>query len=189
MHLIIDLEATCGQGSYKKEESEIIEIGAVLLDKDNRILGEYQTFIKPKRFPILSEFCQQLTSINQQDVDRAEPFLVAFKKFIQWVEKMTNSSLKDITFCSWGYYDKNQLIKDCQFHNIEYPFSTHRSLKHEFGEKRNIKPPGMKRALQICGIKLEGVHHRALDDVKNIAKIFIKEKMANYGKNHQKRRE
>jgi len=31
---------------------------------------------------------------------------------------------------------------------------------------------GMKKALQICGIKSEGTHHRALDDTKNITKIF-----------------
>lgn len=180
MYLIIDLEATCGQGFYNKEENEIIEIGAILLDKEYKILRDFQTFVKPKRFPVLSEFCQRLTSIRQQDVDRAEPFPVAFKKFIQWVEKLTGSSIKEVNFCSWGYYDKNQLMKDCQFHNIEYPFSTHRSLKHEFGKKRNIKPPGMKRALEICGLKLEGAHHRALDDVRNIAKIFIAEKMADY---------
>ena len=180
MYLIIDLEAACWENTYKKEESEIIEIGAVFLDKDYRILGDFQAFIKPKRNPVLSEFCQQLTSIRQQDVDSAQTFPQAFNKFIQWAEKTANSSLKNITFCSWGYYDKNQLIKDCQFHNIEYPFSTHRSLKHEFGKKRNIKPPGMKRALQICGIELKGTHHRALEDARNITKIFIAEKMADY---------
>lgn len=185
MYLIIDLEATCWENTYKKEESEIIEIGAVFLDKHYRILGEFQTLIKPIRNPVLSEFCQQLTSISQQDVDSAEPFPTAFKEFIHRVEKMTNSSIKEVTFCSWGYYDKKQLMKDCEFHNIEYPFSNHRSLKHEFAKETNIKPVGMKRALQICGIKLEGVHHRALDDAKNIAKIFIAQQMAHYVKSRE----
>lgn len=180
MYLIIDLEATCRQGDYKKGENEIIEIGAVLLNKNYKILGECHVFIQPKRNPVLSEFCRQLTSINQQDVDSAEDFPSAFNKFIQWTEETSNSSLQNITFCSWGYYYKNQLIKDCQLHNIEYPFSAHRSLKHEFSKKRNIKPTGMKMALQICGIEFKGVHHRALDDAKNIAEIFVKEKMADY---------
>ncbi|MFH1504785.1 MAG: hypothetical protein ABIH08_05320 [Candidatus Omnitrophota bacterium] len=61
---------------------------------------------------------------------------------------------------------------------MKYPFLEHRSLKHEFAEKRQHKPIGMKKTLQICGIELEGVHHRALDDSKNIAKIFTHEKMA-----------
>ena len=44
MYLIIDLEATCWQ--YPKEEKEIIEMGAVLIDRNYKILGEYQSFVR-----------------------------------------------------------------------------------------------------------------------------------------------
>ena len=89
----------------------------------------------------------------------------------------TGYSAKNITFCSWGYYDKKQLIKDCERHKVKYPFLKHRSLKHEFARKRNIKPKGMRKALQICKLQLKGTHHRGIDDARNIAAIFIKEKM------------
>lgn len=175
MYLIIDLEATCWNGRPKKDESEIIEIGAVLLDNNYKILGEFQTFIKPIKNPVLSEFCKDLTSIKQEDIDNAEIFPVAFERFIKEVEKLAGCNIENITFCSWGYYDKKQLIKDCKLHNIKYPFLNHKSLKHEFAERKGMKPVGMKKALQVCGIKLDGVHHRGLDDAKNITKIFIKE--------------
>lgn len=179
MYIIIDLEATCWNTSIKKD-NEIIEIGAVLIDKDYNKIGEYQTFIKPVKNPVLSEFCKELTSISQKDVDSAQEFPLGFEKFTNWLAEKSKRRIEDIVFCSWGYYDKKQLKKDCAFHDIKYPFSTHRSLKHEFAKKLKHKPVGMKKALRICKIKLEGTHHRALSDTQNITKIFIKEKMAEW---------
>ncbi len=175
MYLIIDLEATCWEYRSRKSESEIIEIGAVLLDSGYKILGEFQTFIMPIKNPILSEFCKELTSIKQEDINNAEIFPIALKEFIGKVEETAGCNIKNIVFCSWGYYDEKQLIQDCQLHNIEYPFLRHRSLKHEFAERKGMKPRGMKKTLQFCGIELEGTHHRGIDDARNIAKIFIQE--------------
>lgn len=177
MYIIIDLEATCWGNSIKKD-NEIIEIGAVLIDSNYNKTGEYQTFIKPVRNPILSEFCKELTSISQEEIDNAQKFPLVLKNFINWIEKTAGSDIKNIIFCSWGYYDDKQLKRDCALHNVKYPFSKHRSLKHEFAKRRKIKTVGMKKALQICSIELKGTHHRALSDTLNITNIFIKEKMA-----------
>ena len=35
----------------------------------------------------------------------------------------------------------------------------------------------MRKALKVAGLDLEGKHHRGIDDVRNIARIFIKEKL------------
>lgn len=177
MYIIIDLEATCWKSSDKRE-NETIELGAVLIDKNYKTLAEYQAFIKPVRNPVLSEFCKNLTSIKQEEVDNADIFPITFEKFTKWLTTTAKCNIGNIVFCSWGYYDKKQLKKDCAFHDIKYPFSEHRSLKHEFAKRRNMKTVGMKRGLRICGIKLKGTHHRALSDAKNITKIFIEEKMA-----------
>src|SRR5690349_10324087 len=71
--LILDLEATC----YARGEeppgfvAEIIEIGAVLLETSTRaITREYQTFVRPERFPAISAYCTALTTIRQPDIDR-----------------------------------------------------------------------------------------------------------------------
>ncbi|MDA2935984.1 exonuclease domain-containing protein [Patescibacteria group bacterium AH-259-L05] len=156
---------------------EIIEIGAVLVNNNYQIIEEYQTFIKPLKNPVLSKFCKDLTNICQKDIDNARMFPIAFKKFIQWAEKTAKQNIVNIIFCSWGYYDKKQILQDCELHNIEYPFSTHYSLKHKFAEIKKRKPVGMKKALRLCNIDLTGAHHRGIDDAKNITKIFIKEKI------------
>lgn len=177
MYVIIDLEATCWEPE-REGEGEIIELGAVLIDKKYKVIGEYQTFIKPVRNPTLSQFCKDLTGIKQEEVDNARTFPAAFEGFINWAANLAKCKIENIVFCSWGYYDKKQLIRDCEFHNVKYPFLMHRSLKHEFAKRRKCKPMGMKKALEICGIGLKGTHHRGLDDARNITKIFMHEKMA-----------
>ena len=176
MYLIIDLEATCwerGEGHYG--ENEIIEIGAVVIGDDYEIVEEIQRFVRPVRNPILSEFCKNLTSIKQSDVDLAETFPDVLRNFQAEVERVSGQRLRDLVFCSWGDYDKNQLMRDCQYHRLNYPFGRHRNVKKEFARNHRIKPGGIPAALKILGIQFEGSHHRGIDDARNIARIFIHE--------------
>lgn len=170
--LIIDLEATCSNdGIIASQEMEIIEIGAVMLNRSTwEIDSEYQQFIKPVRHLKLTEFCTQLTTITQQDVDTAPTFPEVIPQFKQWID-----SYADNIFCSWGNYDKKQFILDCEFHNLAYPFGLeHRNIKKEFslylGDKK--KRFGMAQALDHLGIELQGTHHRGIDDARNIAAIY-----------------
>jgi inhibitor of KinA sporulation pathway (predicted exonuclease) len=172
MYLIIDLEATCwGRDEGHRGENEIIEIGAVVVDDNYEALGEVQRFVKPVRNPILSEFCKNLTSIRQSDVDTAQTFPHVLRDFQNQVEQMSGHRLSDLIFCSWGDYDRKQLMKDCRHHNIPYPFGVHWNLKKEFARRHHIKPVNIPRALRILGISFEGSHHRGIDDARNIARI------------------
>jgi len=173
VYLIIDLEATCWkryEGHYGT--NEIIEIGAVVLNNDYEVLGEVQRFVRPVRNPILSEFCKELTSIRQSDVDTAQIFPDALADFQNQVEQLAGRRLDEMVFCSWGDYDRKQLMKDCQYHKIPYPFGSHRNVKKEFARRRRIRPMGIARALNILRMPLEGTHHRGIDDARNITKIF-----------------
>jgi len=169
-YLIVDLEATCcNQKSISRHEMEIIEIGAVMVDAENlQIVDEYQVFIKPCRYPLLTSFCTQLTSITQAEVDSGLSFVDAIEQFKQWMYQFDN-----FVFCSWGDYDKSQFIQDCGFHQCAYPFkSEHINIKKLFSDKQNLtKKQGMAGALKLAGIKLEGKHHRGIDDARNMAKL------------------
>ncbi|BAT56051.1 exonuclease, RNase T and DNA polymerase III [Nostoc sp. NIES-3756] len=171
-YLIVDLEATCSDdGSIPRHEMEIIEIGAVMLNRKTwAIDSEFQQFIQPIRNPQLTKFCTQLTSIRQEDVNQAPIFIEAISRFKEWI----NSSFNHHIFCSWGDYDKNQFIQDCKFHNIPYPFGTeHINIKKEFSEYLGVsKRFGMAQALQYLGMELIGTHHRGIDDARNIAAIY-----------------
>lgn len=180
MYLIVDVESTCWeQNDPLKGESEIIEIGAILVSDSFEIVAEWQVFVTPKNHSILSDYCKKLTGIRQFDVASSISSLFfpkAIKALEKWAKDVSGKEMNELVFCSWGYYDKKMFEKECKRYNIEYPFETHISLKHEFARRNGRKPLGMTKVLKVLGIKLEGSHHRALDDVKNIAKIFIKER-------------
>lgn len=169
--LIIDLEATCSDdNSIPRHQMEIIEIGAVMLNKATlQIDSEFQEFIQPVRNPQLTAFCTELTSIYQKDVELAPKFIEAMSSLQKWLELFPN-----YVFCSWGEYDKKQFIQDCKYHNIPYPFGLeHINIKKEFSEYIGVsKEFGMAQALQKLGLELKGTHHRGIDDARNIAAIY-----------------
>ncbi|MBK1986275.1 exonuclease domain-containing protein [Sphaerospermopsis aphanizomenoides BCCUSP55] len=169
--LIIDLEATCcDKGTFPRHEMEIIEIGAVMLNRQTwEIDSEFQQFIKPVRNPHLTEFCTNLTSITQEQVDAAPHFPEVMSKLTVWM-----TSFPNYIFCSWGNYDKSQFLQDCKFHHVPYPFgSEHRNIKKEFSEYLGVAHKfGMAQALEKLGMELQGTHHRGIDDARNIAAIY-----------------
>ncbi|MCX7749899.1 MAG: exonuclease domain-containing protein [Clostridia bacterium] len=170
-YIIFDLEATCWENG-KGKVSEIIEIGAVKLNEKLESLGTFSTFVRPVINPILSEFCTKLTTITQQDVDGADTFELAMKTFESWIGLQGEKVL----LCSWGFYDKKQILAECEVKSysgrIGWMLDSHISIKHQFAKAREISPCGMRYALEILGLPLEGTHHRGIDDAKNIAKIF-----------------
>jgi inhibitor of KinA sporulation pathway (predicted exonuclease) len=171
-YIIFDLEATCWEND-KSKTSEIIEIGAVKLNDRLEVVNTFSKFIKPVIYPVLSDFCIRLTSIEQKDVDTADIFKNVIVEFENWI----TSSDTEVALCSWGFYDKKQIYKECKVKNysgrIHSLLDKHISIKHQFAEIKGISPCGMSRGLDLLGLPLEGIHHRGIDDAKNITKIFV----------------
>jgi inhibitor of KinA sporulation pathway (predicted exonuclease) len=170
-YIIVDLEATCWENRDGKR-NEIIEIGAVSVDKQLKIVGEFGEFVKPKVNPELSDFCIQLTSIEQSNIDNASSFLEVIDLFLRWIKSFSGNYI----LCSWGYYDRVQFKNDCELHGLNQDWSNrHISLKHQYGKIKGLRrPPSMKRALKSEKMPLDGTHHRGIDDARNITKIFQK---------------
>ncbi|MDC8003660.1 exonuclease domain-containing protein [Aureisphaera galaxeae] len=169
-YIIFDLEATCWEG-WDKSQNETIEIGAVLVNDRKEIISEFEQFVRPLKHPVLSDFCKDLTSITQSDVDNAPYFGEAIEKFKKWF-----NNDEEYVLCSWGFYDKKQLESDCEIHGLNADWvEKHISLKHQYGKFKKLRRAiGMKNALLHEKMNLEGTHHRGIDDARNIAKIFIK---------------
>lgn len=176
-YIIFDLEATCydNRGEYDEVKpkdfvNEIIEIGAVMIGEDGSELGRFSKFAKPLLYPTISKFCNDLTTITQEDVDNADNLKDVIKEFIDWCDGGT--------LVSWGFYDQTQMSKDMIRNDLEYlmdKIEDHYSLKHLYSDWNGLrkKGVGMKKALSLEGIELTGTHHRGIDDAINISKIFV----------------
>lgn len=149
---------------------EIIEIGAVMVDAtDFHIEDEFQSFVRPVRHPVLTDFCTSLTSIAQQDVDAAPSFNRFVSAFKPWLD-----GYDDFAFCSWGDYDYRQLHQDCEFHGIPCPITaTHLNVKRLFSERSATrKKIGLAEAIRKVGLDFTGTQHRGIDDARNIARLL-----------------
>ena len=77
-------------------------------------------------------------------------------------------------WASFGEYDKNQFRKCCNLFNLKYPFSDiHWNIKSMASVFYNWPEMGMDNLLKKLNMKLEGTHHRGVDDAYNSAKILI----------------
>jgi inhibitor of KinA sporulation pathway (predicted exonuclease) len=172
--IIYDLEATCWEGRPPKMVQETIEIGAVKTNEYGEVLGQFNRFVRPVINPNLSFFCRKLTSIDQVTVNRAAQFAEVIEDFQEWVGIYDD---EEHLLCSWGNFDKTQLIRDAELHDLEFDWieDFHINLKkqyHEIKRWRNYK--GLKRVVEHEGFEFTGIYHRAISDAQNLAKVFVK---------------
>ncbi len=173
--IVFDLEATCWENMRHNHVQETIEIGAVKVDRYGDVLGQFEKFVQPVLFPTLSPFCKELTSITQNQVEGANEFSTVIEEFQDWIGHFDN---EEYLLCSWGFFDKTQLIQDCELHKMEGDWvNQHISLKHQYNDyKGNRKHIGLNKAIRKEGFEFTGTHHRGIDDAINLVKIFVKYK-------------
>ena len=168
--VVVDVEATCWKKGVFSRQKETIEIGAVrvLLDRAPSSWPEFQTFVRPRRYPRLSTFCRELTGITQEDVDAAPTFPEALRLFLDWLQP-----LEQVVLATWSRYDFWQLDLDLEAHGLA---------------KLAIPALDVKKlAARIVGTKsLEGTarelapdsasmpRHRAVDDARRTARILTR---------------
>ena len=171
--LALDVEATCDDGgAVPRQEMEIIEIGAIIVDAECEVVDEFQTFIRPVRHARLTPFCTRLTGIRQADVDGAAYFHEAMEAFKAWFSKYPGL----VQWGSWGDYDKKQMEQDCAFNGLSssvYLPGRHVNLKEACKEALGFRTkPGLSQAIRIVGLEFSGTHHRGIDDARNIGRLL-----------------
>jgi inhibitor of KinA sporulation pathway (predicted exonuclease) len=165
--VVVDLEASCWLGAPPPgEQNEIIEIGVCLVSLDTFEVGAARSIlVKPTRSQI-SDFCTELTTLTQAQVDEGIRFDEACAIL------RTEYDTPQRIWTSWGNYDKNMFIGQCANFGVEYPFSPqHFNLKKVYSKVYGKRAPGMALTLELLGLPLIGTQHRGGDDAYNIAVI------------------
>lgn len=171
-YIILDLEATCWSPEHMQYPQEIIEIGACNVNSFMEVTKTFSRIVRPVFNPSLSLYCQQLTGIKQEDVDKSKSFDVVIEQFIEWCDLNEES----ISIYTWGAKDYQFIQNDCMSHKIEMDWLyAHVDLKSQFAKIKELpKPIGLEKALLAEGIEFEGSRHRALPDAINLSKLFIR---------------
>lgn len=168
--LVVDIEATCWKVPKPDDISEIIEIGITSINTKSRDLSESKSIIVSPIHSKVSQYCTELTTITQEDVDNGISFSDACNLLL------TEYKSKKYVWASYGHYDKNQFHIQCKREHIDYPFSNdHINVKSLVALKYSLrKDVGMEKILKLLDMPLIGTHHRGIDDSRNIANILLK---------------
>ena len=120
--VVIDLEASSppeDEGNNSVERSNIIEIGAVRLDRRSlEVTGRFSELVRPADYPV-TPFITGLTGITPEMVAGREAFDAVGRRFLQWYGPRNKAII-----AAWGaYYDLPLLRKECA--RFELPFREH----------------------------------------------------------------
>ena len=175
-YIIMDLE---WNGSYSKKIggyfNEIIEIGAVKLDKNLSFVDSFSLMIKPRISPKLSTVVRNLTNIRNEELNSGCECSSAISRFKKWIRK------KDSVILTWGNSDLLVLLQNCKyfFGADKIPFLdkfvdlqqyTQKHLGMEGGNHL-----GLSKASEILKVEDENIKlHRALDDSMLSAAVLKK---------------
>lgn len=177
--IVVDIECTCWEPKPNSNDlefqSEIIEIGLCTVDLTGKTTDEFgreqrtSILVKPKHSKV-SEFCTELTTLTQADVDAG----VSLETACKIVKDAFDS--KHRVWVSFGDYDRRQFQDECESKGVDYPFSPrHLNVKNLFALLNRLDSEvGMPTALEMLKLELDGTHHRGVDDAWNIAKIVSK---------------
>jgi len=177
-YVIVDLEMCKVPRGFKKEEyhygTELIQIGAVLVDENLEITERFRTYVKPQ-YGMVDRFIQNLTGITRKDTDSAPTTKEALEMFVEWIPE-------DAVLVSWSDNDEKQVRKEVEAKNIEIPrldelLDSWEDCQQTFAEKMNRdKHYNLTEALNLTGLDYEDGAHDALVDAYNTALLFVKMK-------------
>lgn len=163
-------------------ENEIIEIGAVKLDRYMNKIDELKLYIKPAIFKILNPKIASMTGITQESINRGVEFSEAMNVFKDFVGE------QDI-ICTWSKNDIVEIIVNAKYHKYDQIDWLNEYLdiqEYCTGVLAHKKSISLKNALQELKIKVEDNNklHDALNDAEYTSKVFKRVYNPRVVKNH-----
>ena len=183
-YCVIDFEATCEE-HQRIQPQEIIELPSVLLEsRTMTVVDEFQLYVRPVHRPRLTEFCTQLTGIQQACVDEGTLFGEALQAHTEWLRghgiAVDGGGGRSMICVSCGDWDlKTMLPAQLRLdaggggERGRVPLHLRRwiNIKHTYTQSMGQKASGMVSMLDGLGLTLEGRHHSGIDDCRNLAKV------------------
>lgn len=152
--------------------SEIVEIGAVLLNEELEITDTFKTYVAPE-YGEIDEFIHRLTGISNDDIKDAPMIEDALMQFVEWIPE-------NAVLVSWSFTDADQIEREMKLKDIHIPgmdeyLDDWLDCQGEFGDMMNTdKNYSLSEALIIADIDYKDGAHDGLIDAYNTALLFSK---------------
>jgi len=175
--IILDFEATCDNLQPVRPQ-EIIEFPSVLMSLEtSEVIDEFESFVRPYHNPVLTDFCREFTSITQEEVGGAPYFHEVFAAHEQWLSSHGLTASNSV-FATCGDWDLGTMfpaqcrIGLCPVEVLSPVYTQWLNIKVPYSLTMGRKAPGMAGMLRGLEIPIAGMHHRGIDDCRNITKIL-----------------
>jgi len=178
-YLVIDLEMCKVPKNYRgknyKYASEIIQVGAVLLDEEYKEIGTLCQYVHPE-FGILDYFITNLTGIEKGQIKNAPKLKDALIHMADWLGER---EYKVFAWSKSDYWQLDHEIKSKKLNDekLDELMKPERWVDYQeiFGKKYNFEQAvGLQEALMLCDIEPDGRMHDGLDDAWNTARLIEK---------------
>lgn len=163
-YIILDLE--WNQAPHPDLENprmpfEIIEIGAVKLDKKLNIIDSYSSIIRPRLYKKLQPHIKTILNYDESTLRKGRPFDMVYREFSKWCGK-------DFVFGTWGtmdlsylqtnmdYYYMKPLPSPLKYYNIQQIYA---DIKDEDGSIVKLE-----KAVDNLNITIDRPFHSAVND-------------------------
>ena len=174
-YIVFDLEWNQPDDGLKTEERllpfEIIEIGAVKLDEELKIVSKFDRLIKPQVYDTINWRIRKMLELKPGELEKGTPFPEAAGAFLEWCGN-------DYVFCTWGSQDLTELQRNLNYYDM--PELSDRPIKYMNVQKMYGAMNGMpsqtralEGAVDALGIEKDEPFHRAYADAYYTSKVLM----------------
>lgn len=151
--------------------NEVIQIGAIKLDKNLKLIDSFDAYVKPAIYKIFNPEIKKLTGISEEELEEGY-------NFIDIIELLGAFIDEDSILCSWAKDDITEIIRNCNYHKyydiqwIKQYIDLQEYCTKVLGLKEAL---GLKKAMKRFNIKYEDEKlHNALYDAICTGDVFKK---------------
>ena len=149
---------------------EIVEIGAVKLNENRDMIGEFSELVKPQIYHEMHYITSKLIHLQMEQLEKGKPFVEVMKQFLEWCGE-------DCMFCTWGTLDLLELQRNMEYYEMK-PLSD-RPVRYldiqklfsiAYEDKKSRR--SLEYAIDMLGIHKDIPFHRAFSDAYYTAQVF-----------------
>lgn len=172
-YIILDLEwnqSSQPEGERKELPFEIIEIGAIKLNHEKKMISEFSELIRPHIYKEMHKITRKLIHLQMEELQKGDDFVPVATRFLEWCGN-------DVIFCTWGPLDLTELQRNMAFYQMPpltdrpLPFLDVQKLFSIAYEDRKSRR-SLEYAIDFLNITKDIPFHRAFSDAYYTAKIL-----------------